>query len=139
MNVKDLIGRPKFDSGQFLGYILWKQSDGFHLKWSKKGGKEYHFQGKIISETRIAQKLRIGTTDRFSESENRTTEWNTKIDEKMDDNCYLTEVDNFLKAVESKDQSILRSSYQDAVNTCSVAWAGLKSIDTGEAQSPIRF
>jgi len=90
MNVKDLIGRPKFDSGQFLGYLLWKQSDGFHLRWSKKGTKEYYFEGKIISETRIAQKLRIGTTDRLNESENRTIEWNTKKDEKMDGVDFLT-------------------------------------------------
>jgi predicted dehydrogenase len=62
-----------------------------------------------------------------------------QIDEKMDDNCYLTEVDNFLKAVDSKDQSLLRSPYQDAVNTCAVTWAGLESIDTGEVQSPLRF
>ena len=51
----------------------------------------------------------------------------------------MTEVDNFLNAVETMDQSILRSSYQDAVNTCAETWAGLKSIDTGEAQSPLHF
>jgi len=62
-----------------------------------------------------------------------------QIEEKMDDDCYLTEVDNFLEAVEAKEQSRLRSSYQDALNTCSVAWAGLKSIDRGEVQLPIRF
>ena len=57
----------------------------------------------------------------------------------MTDNCYLTEVDNFLTAVEKKDQSILRSSYQDAVNTCAVTWAGLESIDSGEVKTPLRF
>ena len=62
-----------------------------------------------------------------------------EIDEKMDDDPKLTEVDNFLKAVDLKDQSLIRSSYQDAVNTCAVTWAGLKSIDTGEVQSPLRF
>jgi len=61
------------------------------------------------------------------------------IDEKMSDDPKMTEVDNFLNAVETKDQSILRSSYQDAVNTCAVTWAGLKSIDTGEVQSPLHF
>ena len=63
----------------------------------------------------------------------------TQIDEKMSDNCYLTEVDNFLTAVETKDQSLLRSSYRDAVNTCAVTWAGLDSIDTGEVKSPLKF
>lgn len=62
-----------------------------------------------------------------------------EIDEAMSDNCYLTEVENFLKAVESQDQNILKSSYQDAINTCAVTWAGLESIDTGEAQEPLRF
>ncbi len=61
------------------------------------------------------------------------------IDEKMDDDPKMTEVDNFLNAVETKDQSILRSSYQDAVNPCAVTWAGLKSIDTGEAQPPLHL
>jgi len=62
-----------------------------------------------------------------------------QIDEKMTDDCYLTEVENFLKAIESKDQSLLRSPYRDAVNTCAVAWAGLDSIDTGKVESPLRF
>ena len=62
-----------------------------------------------------------------------------EIDENISCDPKLIEVDHFLKAVDSKDQGILRSSYQDAVNTCAVAWAGLKSIDTGEVQSPLRF
>jgi predicted dehydrogenase len=62
-----------------------------------------------------------------------------QIDEEIVDNGHFVEVDNFLKAVEQDDQSILRSPYQDSINTCAVTWAGLKSMETGEVQSPFRF
>ena len=39
MNVKEIKGHINFSSGQFLGYVLWKQSDGFHLRWTTKGKK----------------------------------------------------------------------------------------------------
>ena len=91
-----------------------------------------------IAQVELISDLSRVTIDLFANSVFGKVE-GVKIDEKMDDNCYLTEVDNFLKAVESEEQSLLRSSYQDALNTCSTAWAGLRSIDTGEVQSPIRF
>ena len=53
MNVKNLKGRPKFRSGQFLGYVLWKQTDGFHLRWTTKGDKKKTFQGKIIYQNKL--------------------------------------------------------------------------------------
>jgi len=62
-----------------------------------------------------------------------------KIDESYSDDCYFTEIDNFLTAVETKDQSRLRSSYQNGLNTCAVTWAGLKSIETGQTEAPVRF
>lgn len=62
-----------------------------------------------------------------------------EIDESFSDDCYLTEVDNFLTAVEENNQSILRSSYQDGLNTCAVTWAGLESIDTEQAEKPMLF
>ncbi|MFX0106429.1 MAG: hypothetical protein ACFE75_13215, partial [Candidatus Hodarchaeota archaeon] len=52
MNIKKIKGRPKFDSDQFLGYILWKQTDGFHLRWTTKGRKIHSFQGKIVFENK---------------------------------------------------------------------------------------
>jgi len=81
MNVKNLIGRPKFKSGDFLGYVLWKQSDGFHLKWSAKGRKTYNFQGKIISESKLAKKVGLLTGDRIVQVEKNTIEWNTKVED----------------------------------------------------------
>ena len=55
------------------------------------------------------------------------------------DDCYLTEVDNFLAAVECKDLSRLRSSYADALKTCAVSWAGLRSVETGHVEVPERL
>lgn len=55
------------------------------------------------------------------------------------DDCYLTEVDRFLTAVERKDPRLLRSPYDDGLNTCAVAWAGLTSIDSGKVEPPRRF
>ena len=42
MNVKKLVGRTQFSAGEFLGYVLWKQSDGVHLSWTSKGKKKSH-------------------------------------------------------------------------------------------------
>ena len=81
MNVKNIIGRPRFKSGDFLGYVLWKQSDGFHLKWNTKGGKTNHFQGKIIGESKLAKKMRLVTGDRIEKAEKNTIEWNTKVED----------------------------------------------------------
>ena len=53
MNVRELKGRTKFESGKFLGYVLWKQSDGFHLRWTTKGGKSHNFQGKLVYQTKL--------------------------------------------------------------------------------------
>ena len=53
MNVREIKGRTDFSSGKFLGYVLWKQSDGFHLRWTTKGKKENQFQGKILCTTKV--------------------------------------------------------------------------------------
>ncbi|MFX0179454.1 MAG: hypothetical protein ACFE78_04640, partial [Candidatus Hodarchaeota archaeon] len=81
MNVKNIIGRPRFKSGEFLGYVLWKQSDGFHLKWIRKGGKTYNFQGKITSDKKLAKKVRLLIGDRIEKAEKNTIEWNTKVED----------------------------------------------------------
>ena len=52
MKVNNLKGRPNFSSGQFLGYVLWKQTDGFHLRWTTKGDKKKKpFRGKYHIKT----------------------------------------------------------------------------------------
>ena len=86
MNVDNIKGRPKFTSGQFLGYIFWKQSDGFHLRWNTEGSKVYNFQGKISSENKlkITKRIRPETADNISETEENTIEWNTQLKGQID-------------------------------------------------------
>jgi len=55
----------------------------------------------------------------------------TRVQEKMSDDPYITELERFLDAVERKDQTILRSPYADAVKTLAVAIAANKSFGTG--------
>lgn len=57
----------------------------------------------------------------------------TKVDYRGEDDCYLTEVEGFLDAVEAKDQGMIRSSYADATKTLAAALAINDSIDTGKA------
>ncbi|GAI77241.1 unnamed protein product, partial [marine sediment metagenome] len=59
MNVKNIKGRTEYNSGKFLGYVLWKHSDGFHLRWTTKGSKTQNFQGKIIFEDKFMISKRI--------------------------------------------------------------------------------
>ncbi|MFX0047259.1 MAG: hypothetical protein ACFE8G_03735, partial [Candidatus Hermodarchaeota archaeon] len=81
MNVKEIKGRTDFSSGKFLGYILWKHSDGFHLRWTTKGKKEHNFQGKIKCQTKvlITKKLKQESKDYVKEIESNTIGWNTKV------------------------------------------------------------
>ena len=70
MNVKEIKGRTEFSSGKFLGYVLWKQSDGFHLRWTTKGKKEHDFQGKIICHTKvlITKRLKPESKDKIKKT-----------------------------------------------------------------------
>lgn len=52
------------------------------------------------------------------------------------DDPYLTEVDHFLAAVERRDPGDLRSPYADAVRSCAVSWAALRSVETGRVEAP---
>ena len=79
MNVNNIKGRPKFTSGQFLGYILWKQTDGFHLRWTTKRRKAYNFQGKIVfhPKLKITKIVRPETGIKIHETGEKTIQWNT--------------------------------------------------------------
>jgi len=92
MNVKSIKGLPTFTSGQFLGYILWKRSDGFHLRWTTKGKKANHFQGKISSQTKIkiTKKARSETAENIKETDKNIIEWNTTLQDQMDGLDFLT-------------------------------------------------
>ena len=52
------------------------------------------------------------------------TDWNADHDFTFeDDDTYYTELDTFLKAVRTRDQSLVESSYADAAKTYSMTWA----------------
>ncbi|MHA1478612.1 MAG: hypothetical protein ACTSPU_10475, partial [Promethearchaeota archaeon] len=92
MNVKDIKGRTDFSPGKFLGYVLWKQSDGFHLRWTTKGKKEQDFQGKIIFQTKvlITKKIKPATKDKINKTGSKTIEWNTTVKGDIDGIDFLT-------------------------------------------------
>ena len=92
MNVKDIKGRTDFSPGKFLGYVLWRQSDGFHLRWTTKGKKEQDFQGKIIFQTKvlIIKKIKQATKDKINKTGSKTIEWNTTLKGDIDGIDFLT-------------------------------------------------
>lgn len=92
MNVKELLGRPDFTTGKFSGYVLWKQSDGFHLRWVKKGKKKRTFQGKITcsDKVKITRVKRKENAYKINETQKNTIEWNTMLEEDVDGFDFLT-------------------------------------------------
>ncbi|MHA1471865.1 MAG: hypothetical protein ACTSQW_02065, partial [Promethearchaeota archaeon] len=92
MNVKEIKGRTDFSSGQFLGYVLWKQSDGFHLRWTTKGKKGNAFQGKIICQTKvmITKIHKPESKDKIKKTESKTIEWDTIVKKDIDGFNFLT-------------------------------------------------
>ncbi|UCC19930.1 MAG: hypothetical protein JSV62_01235, partial [Promethearchaeota archaeon] len=79
MIVREIKGRPKFESGKFLGYLLWKQSDGFHLRWTTKGKKPHSFQGRIVyhNKLRITRKFMPRTGLKVYEVAENMIYWNS--------------------------------------------------------------
>lgn len=49
------------------------------------------------------------------------------------DDPFVTQITGFLDAIERKDQSIIRSSYKDAVQTLAVTLAAIDSVSSSEA------
>ena len=92
MNVKELLGRPDFTPGKFSGYVLWKQSDGFHLRWAKKGKKKQTFQGKIScsDKVKIIRVKRKDNVYKINETQKNTMEWSTILEEGVDGFDFLT-------------------------------------------------
>ncbi|GAH75844.1 unnamed protein product, partial [marine sediment metagenome] len=80
MNVKNIKGRTEYNSGQFLGYVLWKQSDGFHLRWTTKASKtKISFQGKIICEDKVMITKRVRPETEIDTREKNTIRWDTTL------------------------------------------------------------
>ena len=92
MNVQDIKGRPKFKAGQFLGYVFWKQLDGFHLRWTSIGSKVHNLQGKIKSEAKLklTKTIRVETADNIKETDEKSIEWNTSGQGQLDGLDFLT-------------------------------------------------
>jgi hypothetical protein len=92
MDVKNIKGRPTFNSDQFLGYFLWKQSDGFHLRWTTKKKKAHNFQGKIICQDKVKIIRRVLNENlyKINEVDRNTIEWNTILQENIDGLDFMT-------------------------------------------------
>jgi hypothetical protein len=92
MNVKTILGKPTFIPGKFLGYVLWKQSDGFHLRWTVKGKKRQSFQGKVkcYDKVKVIKVHRIENTYKVNETQKNTIEWDTVLDSELDGFDFLT-------------------------------------------------
>ncbi|MBA7585428.1 hypothetical protein ES708_27407 [subsurface metagenome] len=84
MNVKNIKGSTEINSGQFLGYALWKQSDGFHLRWTTKGSKTHNFQGKIICEEKVMITKRVRSETEIDTREKNTIGWDTTLQGQVD-------------------------------------------------------
>ncbi len=84
MNVKNIKGRTEYNSGQFVGYVLWKQSDGFHLRWTTKGSKPQNFQGKIICEDKVMITKRVRPKTKVDTREKNTIGWDAILEGQED-------------------------------------------------------
>ncbi len=54
-----------------------------------------------------------------------------------EDDCYRTEVEAFLRAVEHHDPSGIRSPYEDGLRSASVAWAAIEAARAGDVRGPV--
>ena len=59
------------------------------------------------------------------------------VDYNGDEAGYYRQVEQFIKAVETNDQSIVRSSYADAYKTLAVTLAANKSLETGNVENVV--
>ena len=92
MNVRDIKGRPKFESGVFLGYVLWKQLDGFHLRWTTKKRKIHKFQGKVAyhPKLRITRIVLPKSELKIYETGEKMIQWNSPEERKLNGIDFVT-------------------------------------------------
>ena len=92
MNVKKLKGRVDFEGKDILGYVLWKQSDGFHLRWTTSEKKTVKFQGKITfnEKFRIIKKYEPEDEDKIKEPGKNTIEWDSILKKGTEGLDFLT-------------------------------------------------
>ncbi|MFX1323870.1 MAG: hypothetical protein ACFE8N_02865 [Promethearchaeota archaeon] len=79
MNVNNIKGRPKFSVGQILGYIIWRQTDGFHLRWLIEGKKPHKFTGKIVFQNKlnITKIVKPASKVKIYQLKNDVIQWET--------------------------------------------------------------
>ena len=105
MNVKNIKGRTAFNSGQFLGYVLWKHSDGYHLRWSRKGSKTHNFQGKIIFDEKFIITKRVRFDTEIDTRVKNTIGWNAILQSHVDGFDFRTP-GNFTVDLKIKEKKI---------------------------------
>ncbi|MFW9929346.1 MAG: hypothetical protein ACFFD1_08145 [Candidatus Thorarchaeota archaeon] len=111
MNVRQLKGKPVYTKKKFSGYMLWKQSNGFHLRWMTKKGKKHSFQGTLTYQGKvlITKKENIQIEDKLAKAEKKTIKWDVKGQDQLVGFNFLTpksftlelQIDN--KNVKSKE------------------------------------
>jgi hypothetical protein len=92
MNVKDLKGKPDYDLKNFSGYMLWKQSNGFHLRWMTKKWKKSSFQGTLSYQDKImiTKKENIQNEDTLTKEGKKIIKWDVKGQDQLVGFNFLT-------------------------------------------------
>jgi len=95
MNVKEIKGSADFEGKDILGYILWKQSDGFHLRWTTSEKKAVKFQGKITytDKFRIINKIELNEEEKISKTGKNSVEWFSELKKATEGLDFLTPSD----------------------------------------------
>ena len=78
--VETLQEEPQFGPGSALGYFLWHDADGFHMRWTTKG-KRHMFSGKIVASEEILKfvPVELERSDKaFVGPERKTIRWSTR-------------------------------------------------------------
>ncbi|OGC13706.1 hypothetical protein A3D23_03210 [candidate division WOR-1 bacterium RIFCSPHIGHO2_02_FULL_53_26] len=53
-------GRPTYQTGNELGYFIWQDETGWHVRWNGEEGKEHRFNGSIIAMGTFSELNKIG-------------------------------------------------------------------------------
>lgn len=47
-------GRPDYRSGNELGYFIWQDENGWHVRWNGESGREHRFSGTLVASGGIS-------------------------------------------------------------------------------------
>ncbi|MFX1391898.1 MAG: hypothetical protein ACFE9Z_17675, partial [Promethearchaeota archaeon] len=92
MHVRDIKGRPKFELGELSGYFLWKQTDGFHLRWTTKKAKALNFQGLIdhSSKLKVTRITNPRLNFKIYKTGTNSFQWNSEGEKKINGIDFFT-------------------------------------------------